>query len=162
MRYLIFVLLILISASFADEPAQDFTLPDIKGENYTLYENLNKGPILINFWATWCGPCKAKMPFIQKMHEKYKDKGLKVISVLSGDVGHEKQAAEYIKKHKYTFDLVFGNNELSNKYKIRFLPTVMMIDNTGKLIYFRDTLGVNDGIDEKVELEDAIKKALKI
>lgn len=80
----------------------------------------------------------------------------------SESVGHEKQAAAYIKKYKYTFDLVFGNNELSEKYKIRFLPTVMMVDNTGKIIHFRDNPGVNDGIDEKVELEDAIKKALNI
>ena len=142
--------------------SHDWTLENSKGAKQTLSKEYAKNVVLLDFWATWCGPCKAKMPFIQKMHEKYKDKGLKVISVLSGDVGHEKQAAEYIKKHKYTFDLVFGNNELSEKYKIRFLPTVMMIDNTGKIIYFRDTLGINDGIDEKVELEDAIKKALKL
>lgn len=144
------------------QQAHDWTLENEKGEKITLSEVYKDQIVLLDFWATWCGPCKAKMPFVQKMHEKYKDKGLRVISVLSGDVGHEKEAAEYIKKHKYTFDLVFGNNELSDKYKIRFLPTVMMLDNTGKIIHFRDTPGVNDNIDEKVELEDAIKKALNI
>ena len=142
--------------------SHDWTLENSKGAKQTLSKEYAKNVVLLDFWATWCGPCKAKMPFIQKMHEKYKDKGLKVISVLSGDVGHEKAAAAYIKKYKYTFDLVFGTNELSDKYKIRFLPTVMMIDATGKIIYFRDTLGINDGIDEKVELEDAIKKALQL
>jgi|GEM_PF-5418315 len=142
--------------------AHDWTLQNHLGGEQTLSEEYANNIVLLDFWATWCGPCKAKMPFIQKMHEKYKDNGLKVISVLSGDVGHEKQAAEYIKKYNYTFDLVYGNNELSEKYKIRFLPTVMMVDNTGNIIYFRDTMGVNDGIDEKVELEEAIKKALNV
>ena len=142
--------------------AYDWTLPNQDGGEQTLSKEYTESMVLLDFWATWCGPCKTKMPFIQKMHEKYKDKGLKVISVLSSDVGHEKQAAEYIKKHKYTFDLVFGNNELSNKYKIRFLPTVMMVDKTGKIIHFRDTPGVNDNVDEKVELEDTIEKALNI
>lgn len=142
--------------------AHNWTLKNHKGGEQTLSDEYANNIVLLDFWATWCGPCKAKMPFIQKMHEKYKDKGLKVISVLSGDVGHEKQAAEYIKKYNYTFDLVYGNNELSDKYKIRFLPTVMMVDNTGKIIFFRDTVGANDGIDEKVELEEAIKKALNL
>ena len=143
-------------------PAHDWTLPNHNNEQQTLSKEYAENVILLDFWATWCGPCKAKMPFVQKMYDKYKSKGLKVISVLSGDVGHEKAAVEYIKKHKYTFDLVFGNNELSEKYKIRFLPTVMLLDKTGKIVHFRDTPGVNDNIDEKVELEDAIKKALKI
>ncbi|WP_299556418.1 TlpA disulfide reductase family protein [Seonamhaeicola sp.] len=142
--------------------AHDWTLENANGGKQTLSKEYAENVVLLDFWATWCGPCKAKMPFIQKMHETYKDQGLKVISVLSGDVGHEKEAAAYVKKYKYTFDLVFGNNELSEKYKIRFLPTVMMVDHTGKIIHFRDTPGVNDNIDEKVELEDAIKKALKL
>ena len=142
--------------------AHDWTLPNSKGGEQTLSKEYANNVVLLDFWATWCGPCKAKMPHVQKMYDKYKSKGLKVISVLSGDVGHEKQAAEYIKKYKYTFDLVFGNNKLSEKYKIRFLPTVMLVDKTGKIIHFRDTPGVNDNIDEKVELEDAIKKALKL
>lgn len=144
------------------DTAHDWTLENPNGEKITLSAEYAKNVVLLDFWATWCGPCKAKMPFIQKMHEKYGDKGLKVISVLSGDVGHEKQAAKYIADYKYTFDLVFGNNELSEKYNIRFLPTVMMVDDEGTIIHFRDTPGVNDNIDEKVELEDAIKKALNL
>ena len=142
--------------------AQDWTLETSKGTKTTLSKEYKNNVVLLDFWATWCGPCKAKMPFVQKMHEKYKDKGLKVISVLSSDAGHEEAAVAYLKKHGYTFDLVYGTNAVAKQYKIRFLPTVMMIDDTGKIVYFRDTLGVNDGIDEKVELEDAIKKALKV
>ncbi|WP_136468624.1 peroxiredoxin family protein [Flagellimonas onchidii] len=142
--------------------APDWTLPNQEGGEQTLSKEYANNLVLLDFWATWCGPCKGKMPDLQKIHEKYKDKGLKVISVLSGDVGQEEKAAEYLKKHKYTFDLVFGNHELSKQYKVRFLPTVLMIDKTGKIIHFRDTPGINDNIDEKVELEDAIKKALDI
>lgn len=142
---------------------EDWTLPNQNDGQQTLSKEYASNVILLDFWATWCGPCKSKMPFVQKMHEKYKDKGLKVISILSSDAGHEKAAVAYIKKHKYTFDLVFDKkNEVSDKYKIRYLPTVIMIDKSGKIVHFRDTVGANDGIDEKVELEDAIKKALNI
>ncbi|MFS4455691.1 peroxiredoxin family protein [Maribacter sp. 2304DJ31-5] len=142
--------------------APDWTLPNQEGGEQTLSKEYTENIVLLDFWATWCGPCKAKMPFVQKMYDKYKSKGFKVISVLSGDVGHEKEAAEYIKKHNYTFDLVFGTNALSDTYKIRFLPTVMLLDNTGKIVHFRDTPGVNDNVDEKIELENAIKKVLKL
>ena len=142
--------------------AIDWTLEDPKGEKVTLSKEYAENIVLLDFWATWCGPCKAKMPFVQKIYDKYKDQGFKVISVLTGDVGHEQQAAKYIEKHNYTFDLVFGTNELSEKYKIRFLPTVMLVDAEGTIIYHRDTPGVNDKVDEKAELEDAIKKALGV
>ncbi len=144
------------------EQAPDWTLPNSNGENNTLSEEYTENIVLMDFWATWCGPCKAKMPHVQELYDTYKDRGLKVISVLSGDVGHEEEAAEYIEEHKYTFDLVFSNNELSEAYKIRFLPTVIMVDRTGKIIYHRDNPGSNDGVNEEEELEGAIKNALEL
>ena len=142
--------------------AEDWTLPNQEGEEQTLSDEYAKNVILLDFWATWCGPCKGKMPFVQKMYDTYKDKGFKVISVLCKDEGHEKQAIKYLKKYNYTFDLVFSNTQLAKTYKIRFLPTVILIDKNGTIVHFRDTPGVNDNIDEKIELENAIKKALNI
>lgn len=135
--------------------APDWTLPGSDGKQHSLSDYRGQ-LVLLDFWATWCGPCKAKMPHIQEIHEEFKDKGLKVISVLSGDEGHEEEALEYIQDKGYTFDLVYGNEKLSDQYMIRFLPTVMLVDREGVVIHHRDSPGINDGIDEEIELHNAI------
>lgn len=141
--------------------APDWALIDSEGNEQKLSDYRGQ-LVLMDFWATWCGPCKAKMPHIQEIHEEFKGKGLKVISILSGDKGHEKQAKKYIEDHNYTFDLVYGNEDLGNQYKIRFLPTVIVVDQNGKIIHLRDTPGINDNVNEEEELHDVITKNIKI
>lgn len=138
--------------------APDWTLTTNTGSEITLSKEYANNVILLDFWATWCGPCKDAMPNIEMLHNKYKNKGLKVISVLSGDIGHENQASEYLKKYNYSFDMVFGTNEMSNDYRIRYLPTVILINKKGNILYFRDTPSSN----EKKELEEAIITALNL
>ena len=135
--------------------APDWTLPGADGKEHSLSDYRGQ-LVLLDFWATWCGPCKAKMPHIQEIHQEFKGKGLKVVSVLSSDEGHEEEALEYIQDKGYTFDLVYGNEKLSKEYMIRYLPTVLLVDAEGTVIHHRDDPGINEGIDEEVELHNAI------
>ena len=113
--------------------APAFELEDSEGKIRKLSDYRGQ-VVLLDFWATWCGPCKAKMPKIQELHENYKDKGLKVISILTSDKGHEQIAKEYLDRKGYTFSLLHGNDDLANTYKIKSLPTVYIISKNGEIL----------------------------
>lgn len=100
--------------------------------------------VLIDFWAMWCAPCKKKMPKIQLISDVYKAKGLKVISILAMNKGAEKKAATYFKEKKFTIDLLYGNNNITKNYNLKFLPTVVMVGKKGKIIYLTTTPNPNE------------------
>src|SRR3990172_10202534 len=81
-------LLAVAAGAFADEPAPelgrrapDFTLPDLAGKRVRLADSRGKKAVLLNFWATWCAPCREEMPTIDKAYQEYKSRGLEILAV---------------------------------------------------------------------------------
>ena len=76
---------LLTSSSFGQfktgQQAPDFTLNDLDGNHVTLSEVVGGGPVYINFWATWCGPCKKEIPELIKLYDQFKDRGFKVLAI---------------------------------------------------------------------------------
>ncbi|MBC8526352.1 MAG: redoxin domain-containing protein [Candidatus Cloacimonetes bacterium] len=115
--------------------AFDFTLPDLKGKKTTLSKI--KGLIILDFWATWCGPCKAEIPYLQQFYDEYKDRGLTIVGVSS-------ETQDKIKKFKNDMEnkgtkisyiiLVDQTREVSSKFGIRSIPTTYFIAPNGSLI----------------------------
>ncbi|MCL5978674.1 MAG: TlpA family protein disulfide reductase [Nitrospirae bacterium] len=131
----IFILLVLYSitstpAFGAQGAATDFTLPDINGKKVSLSEFKGK-VVILNFWATWCGPCRAEMPSLNKLYIEFKDKGLAVIAV-SVDTS-ENPVKSFIKKHNLSFPVLMDKNkEVSfDEYGVLGLPTTFIIDKNG-------------------------------
>jgi peroxiredoxin len=111
--------------------APDFTLEDINGQALSLSEFKGK-VIFLNFWATWCHPCKAEMPAMEQLYRKFKKKGLVVIAVNH----YEKKGnvMRFIDEGGYTFPVPLDREGvLSSKYKVRFLPITFIVDRAGKL-----------------------------
>jgi cytochrome c biogenesis protein CcmG/thiol:disulfide interchange protein DsbE len=122
-----------------DRPlAADFTLEDAKGAKLQL--SAYKGKIvLLNFWATWCGPCQSEIPWFVEFASKYKAKGLEVIGVSMDDEGF-KIVKPYLAKKGVTYSIVIGNDALSHKYgplagspSLEVYPTTFLIDRTGRV-----------------------------
>jgi len=118
--------------------APAFTKNDINGLSISLADYKGKKYVLLDFWATWCGPCKAFTPHLNEIYAKYAPKGLEVISI-----SHDRNAAEWIagvKEEKmdkwrniYTgFDKT--QNEIARQYGIEAIPTVILIDMDGKIV----------------------------
>ena len=118
-------------APVVGKPAPDFQLPALDGEAVSLGDFRGK-PVLLNFWATWCGPCRMEMPFLQLTYEEWSDKGLVVLAV---DVGESQPTVkEFIERFVFTFPVLLDpGQEVALMYNIRAFPTTFFIDADGKI-----------------------------
>jgi thiol-disulfide isomerase/thioredoxin len=135
----------------AGKPAIDFTLKDLAGRPHSL-KRLRGKVVLLDFWATWCGPCRMTMPQVAKIHERYKGRGVEVMSVNVGETADK--AAAYIKKNGYAFTtLLDGDNRVSSQYQVDGIPTLVVIDRAGTVSDYM--VGVRD----ETALKEALRKA---
>jgi thiol-disulfide isomerase/thioredoxin/outer membrane lipoprotein-sorting protein len=142
-------------AAGTSAPAWSLTTPD--GKTVTL-ASLKGKVVVMDFWATWCGPCKQAMPGIQKISEQYKDKPVMVYGISTWERGEDKVGppAAYMKDKKYTYGLLVKGDDVAKQYKVSGIPTFYVIDPAGKIVYADS--GYSEAGEQK--LAKAIDKAL--
>ncbi|GAB4169294.1 MAG: hypothetical protein Kow00108_02900 [Calditrichia bacterium] len=116
--------------------APDFTLMDITGKKVSLSDY--KGHVvLINFWATWCPPCRAELPDISKLREKYKDSKFEVLGIIleRNDPSVLAKVKEMKNKYKLNYPLIWGDNQIVRAYgNISSIPTSFIVDKSGNIV----------------------------
>ena len=122
------------------EQAPDWALTDSSGNSHTMSEYRGK-VVVLDFWATWCGPCIRTMPEVQRLHEKYSREGLIVLGVNSWE---ESNSSAYMKSQGFTYGLLLKGESIAKAYRVETLPTVYVIGDDGKIIY--RSVGVNDNL----------------
>ncbi len=117
------------------QPALDFAQPDVEGKNVNLASYKGKY-LLIGFWASWCGPCRAENPNMLKAYSRFRDKGFDVLSVSLDDKREKWVAAIQADNLQWTqvSDLKGWKNEVAEKYGIRAIPQNLLIDPKGNII----------------------------
>ncbi len=109
--------------------APDFQLPDLDGQSISL-SNLRGKPVLINFWATWCPPCRAEMPYLQEIFEEWSGKSLVVLAINVGE-SHSK-VEEFMQSNNLSLPVLLDIKQaVAIKYNIQFFPTTFFIDKDG-------------------------------
>ncbi len=122
-----------VSRPRTSKPAPDFALKDVNGQTISLSQLKGK-PILLNFWATWCGACKEEMPSMQRLHEAAKNNGGFHVIAISIDRSNFKKVDQYVKTLNLKFPVLLDPDRTVRKsYFIRGLPTSYLIDAEGKL-----------------------------
>ncbi len=110
--------------------APDFTVPRLGSGVVTLKE-LRGTAVFLNFWATWCPPCKEEMPSMERLYRRYKDRGFSMLAI-SIDSGDQAGVAAFVKKYGLTFTIgLDAKLEAANRYTVRALPSTFLIDKTG-------------------------------
>jgi thiol-disulfide isomerase/thioredoxin len=122
-----------IKRRFTSEPAKDFELESIDGRKYRLSDFKGK-VVMLNFWATWCGPCAKEMPHLVEMYEKNKDRGFEILAISVDSKPDRYKVAPFVKKYKMTFTALFDEG-VSALYKVDGYPTNIFIDKQGNVRY---------------------------
>lgn len=111
--------------------APDFTLKTLQDEQVTL-SALKGKVILLDFWATWCGPCKESIPHLVQIYKDFKTKGFEVIG-LSMDRGDERVVRNFVKTMDIPYPVLIAPDEVAKKYGVTGLPTTFLIDREGRI-----------------------------
>ena len=140
------------------QPAIDFTVYDKDNNKVKLSEYKGKKPVVVNFWASWCSPCKYEMPYFQEATNKYNNEDLEIlmINVTDGMRETKESAEEFMEKEGYNMNVMFDIDlDAANKYQLNGIPRTIFMDKEGNLVY--DHVGI---MDEEM-LNENINKIIK-
>jgi peroxiredoxin len=142
-----------LAAGEQRQPAPDFSLKDVHSADVKLSEFKGK-VVLLNFWATWCGPCKIEMPWFVEFQREYKDRGFSVIAVSMDEEGWD-IVRPFTEELKLNFPVVVGDDRLADEYGgVSALPTTFIIDKEGRIA------ATHQGLVSKGDYEDEIERLL--
>jgi peroxiredoxin len=142
----------LSSADVKGKPAPDFTLPTIDGKQVKLSDLRGKA-VLVNFWATWCGPCKLEIPWFLDLQKQYGGQGLVILGIAMDD--NPDVVPKFAQEMKIDYPILIGNEKVAEQYGgVEGLPQTFYVDRTGKIV--KKVAGIVSHSD----VEEGIKQAL--
>ena len=119
------------------KPSSDFALRALSGDNLRLSEQLGE-VVILNFWATWCGPCRQEMPLLDEIYAKYRRAGLVLLSINIDE--QAEAAAEMAKTLGVSYPVLLdARNDVAKAYEIGTLPVTFLIDREGKVRYVSES-----------------------
>ncbi|HYG04696.1 MAG TPA: TlpA disulfide reductase family protein, partial [Chryseosolibacter sp.] len=146
-----------LKKSMIDEPSPQYTLSDLNG-NKVNAKDLQGKVVIVDFWATWCGPCKASFPAMQKIVDKYKgnsEVSFVFINTWERGDNKEKQAADFINTNKYTFNVLMDNeSSVVEQFKVEGIPTKFVLDKNGRIRF--KSVGYEGSEDKLINELDAM------
>lgn len=141
----LFAVVSLASSSLEGQAAPDFVLKSATGENLRLSEHRGE-VVMINFWATWCGPCRQEMPLLDDLYSRYQRVGFSLLGVnIDDDSG---KAMKMVQELGVSFPVLFDERkEVSRQYAVEAMPVTVLVDRTGTVRHVHH--GYKPGYEEK-------------
>lgn len=156
-RTLLVLALILAASSFAsaqDEgwKAPEFKMKTVDGDDVRLSDLTDKGPVLLDFWATWCQPCKQALPHLNRIYNDYKDQGFTMLAVSIDNTRSVSRVRPYIRGQGFEFPVGLDtDSEVLRKYRGTNVPHTVLIDQEGQVR--KVWIGYHAGEEKEIEQE---------
>jgi peroxiredoxin len=146
------------SAADVGANAQDFTARDTEGNTFRLSDHIGKEVVLIDFWATWCAPCLAEMPHLEKMQTEYKSKGFLVVAVSMDGPESIADVPAFAKRNQMNFPVLLDeDSSIASIYNPRkSAPLSAIIDKQGRISAVREGYNAGDEAYVKTDVEKAL------
>ena len=136
--------------------APDFTLQSNGGKNLRLKEQRGK-VVMLNFWASWCGPCRQEMPLLDKLYKRYSRAGFTLLGVNVDS--NPADAERYLKEVKVSFPILYDTKStVSKSFDVSAMPTTVMIDRNGNMRYLHKSYKPGDGKKYRQYIRELIKE----
>jgi len=130
--------------------AHDFRLRTSRGKTFILADALEKGPVLLDFWATWCAPCRVAMPRWAELAERYAEFGVQMVAVSQDDPRSQPKILPYMRSQGFDFPaLLDGEKQVGRKYRVSSVPTTFLIAPDGTIVSHH--VGYREGDERTVE-----------
>ena len=143
----------LVAGQIVGKAAPDFTLKTLDGKTLHLADLKGKA-VVLNFWATWCPPCKMELPWLVDLQKQYAAQGLQIVGI-SEDEGGKDKVAQFVKEMGVNYTIAVDDDSVAEKYgDVEDLPTTFYIDRNGKIVEFAM------GLVDRSEIEAKMKTAL--
>jgi cytochrome c biogenesis protein CcmG/thiol:disulfide interchange protein DsbE len=137
------------------QSAPDFALRSLDGRMIEL-TNLRGKPVLLNFWATFCAPCRLEMPWLAELDRQYRPQGVEIVGVSLDDPGEEQAVNKFIAERGVRYPILIGNSSVADLYGgVRFMPQSFFIDRNGKIAK------ISTGLTGKQDLEEGLKSLMQ-
>ena len=154
-KYLLLACLVLLDQGISQKVQVNLRLNRLDGKKVSLKQYLNNGPVLINFWATWCGPCKKEMLHLDRLSKAYKQKNLSILSISIDTQRSLSEVKRFIRSKRYDFDVFIDpNQQIFKKLNGNIMPTNMLIDKNGQVVWMH--YGYMPG-DEKIMEKEIVQ-----
>tara|TARA_Y100001936_G_C15675894_1_gene458569 strand:+ start:104 stop:628 length:525 start_codon:yes stop_codon:yes gene_type:complete len=160
----IFLLVFSINFIFSDSEEALSKTPNLKirlidGSDISLNEFYKDGPLLIDFWATWCVPCKKLMKYLNQYHQEYRNEGFKVLMINTDSPRSIGKVKSYIKSQNYKFLVgVDPNKVISKKLNSIVMPTTILINQSGDIVWRHQGYIKGEEIQIKRKIESLLNK----
>jgi cytochrome c biogenesis protein CcmG/thiol:disulfide interchange protein DsbE len=119
--------------------APAFSLRSVAGEKLSLAKLLAKGPVVLDFWATWCHPCLAELPELEALHKKYAERGLTVVGISVDGPRNFARVRPFASRAGLTFPIAIDEDgRIQQLFQVRAMPTTLLIDTSGVIVTVRE------------------------
>lgn len=124
------------SAPAAESKAPNFVLPNLDGEEVSLFEALSRGPVIVDFWATWCKPCVKAFPDLQEILDDYRECGLEVFAISIDGPRSSSRVKSLIASKGNTFEVLLDPaQKVAKKFHVTSVPRTVLVDTDGTIAY---------------------------
>ncbi len=151
----LFFIFLSVFSFLSSQEHQNLVVETIDGNEISLEELTFKGPVLVNFWALWCEPCKIEMKQLQSMYDRYKERGFSILAINQDNQKSVSKVPAFIASQEYSFYVSTDpDGEIAQQFNVQSIPMSLLFDKNGSIVY--KALGYKPGDEKKIE--EALEK----